>query len=195
MYEIPTTITVNDKEYPIRCKGDYRMVLDCFSCLNDFDLTEEERVYGALEIFYEDFNDIKDFFGIGKETLESLVKEMYWFMECGENPMHSMPYKTIDWDKDSQMICSAVNKVAHMEVRSVEYLHWWTFLGYFSEVGESVLSTVVGIRNKIKRGKKLEKHEKEFKANNPHYFIWDSRTAEQRRDEEEILSLWNQDKR
>lgn len=193
MYEIPTTIVIDDREFPIRCKGDYRMVLDCFSCLNDFELTEQERMLGALIIFYEDFNDIEDFAGIDKELAENLVSKMYNFMECEDAPMQSMPFKTIDWDKDSQMICSAVNKVAHTEVRSVEYLHWWTFMGYFSEVGESVLSTVVGIRTKIKRGKKLEKHEKEFKARNPQYFIWDSRTNEQRRDDEDIRSLWNQE--
>ena len=66
-------------------------------------------------------------------------------------------------------------------------------MGYFAEVGESVLSTVVGIRNKIKRGKKLEKYEKEFREHNPHYFIWDSRTAQERKDEEDILSLWNKE--
>ena len=192
MYGIPTTIVIDDKEFPIRCKGDYRMVLDCFSCLNDFDLTEQERVYGALIIFYEDFNSFEDFIGLGKDLLEELVKKMYNFMECEENPMHSMPFKTIDWDKDSQMVCSAINKVAHTEVRSIEYMHWWTFIGYFSEVGESVLSTVVGIRTKIKKGKKLEKYEKEFKANNPHYFSWDSRTAKQKQDDEDILSIWNQ---
>ena len=193
MYDIPVTIVINDREFPIRCKGDYRMVLDCFSCLNDFELTETERTYGALIIFYEDFNDLEDFIGLDKNSIEALIKAMYNFMECNENPLHSMPFKTIDWDKDSQMICSAVNKVAHTEVRSLEYLHWWTFMGYFSEVGESVMSTVVSIRTKIKRNKKLEKYEKEFKNHNPHYFNWDSRTAEQKQDEQDILSIWNKE--
>lgn len=192
MYEIPTTIVINGQEFPIRCKGDYRMVLDCFVCLNDFELEERERIFACLMIFYEDFNSIEDIFSTDGDLITALVKEMYNFFECGENPMHNMPYKTIDWTKDSQIICSAVNKVAHTEVRSIEYLHWWTFIGYLTEVGEGVLSTVIGIRNKIKKGKKLEKHEKEFKNNNPHYFIWDSRTAEQKRDEEEIRSIWNQ---
>lgn len=193
MYEIPTTIVINGQEFPIRCKGDYRMVLDCFICLNDFELSEQERIYGALEIFYEDFNDMEDFRHYDSETLDQLVKEMYNFMECGEHNTYPMPFKVIDWEKDSQMVCSAVNKIAHTEVRAVEYLHWWTFMGYFAEVGESVLSTVVGIRNKIKRGKKLEKYEKEFREHNPHYFIWDSRTAQERKDEEDILSLWNKE--
>ena len=193
MYEIPTTIVIEDTEFPIRCKGDYRMVLDCFSCLTDFDLDEQERIYGALIIFYEDFNSITDFIGVGREVLERLVKEMYNFMQCEENPMHNTSFKAIDWNKDSQLICSAVNKVAQLEVRAVEYMHWWTFMGYFSEVGESTLATVVNIRTKIKKGKKLEKYEKEFKNNNPHYFNWDSRTVQQRKDDEAILSIWNKE--
>lgn len=192
MYEIPTTIVIDDKEFSIRCKGDYRMVLDCFSCLNDFDLDEKERVFGALIIFYEDFDTLESLLSLDNALISQLVEHMYNFMSCGESPMKSMPYRVIDWNKDGQLICSAVNKISHTEVRSVEYLHWWTFMGYFSEVGESVLSTVVSIRDKIKRGKKLEKYEKEFKATNPHYFIWDSRTNEQKKDDEEILSLWNQ---
>ena len=192
MYEIPTTIVIDDREFPIRCKGDYRMVLDCFSCLNDFELDEQERLLACLIIFYEDFDDIQDLRGLDSTMTQQLVKEMYNFFDCGETPLRATPFKVIDWEKDSQIVSSAVNKVANMEVRSVEYLHWWTFLGYFSEVGESVLSTVVGIRNKIKRGKKLEKHEREFKSQNPHYFIWDSRTIEQKQDDEEIRSIWNQ---
>lgn len=193
MYEIPTTIEIDNRVFPIRCRGDYRMVLDCFVCLNDTDLTETERVLASLIIFYEDFNDISDISAEDDSTLQKLIKAMYNFFECGENPMHSTPFKVIDWDKDSQIIASAVNKVANMEVRSVEYLHWWTFMGYFSEVGESVLATVVSIRNKIKRGKKLEKYEKEFMHNNPHYFNWDSRTLEQKQDDDDILAMWNKE--
>lgn len=193
MYEIPTTITVNEREYPIRCNGDYRMVLDCFSCLNDVELTEQERGIACLMIFYEDFNEIEDFAGVYSETITELTQKMYKFFECDENPVHTTPFKVLDWQKDSQLIASAVNKVAQTEVRSVEYMHWWTFMGYFSEVGESVLSLVVGIRNKIKRNKKLEKYEAEFKKNNPHYFIWDSQTAEEKSEEELIKSIFGED--
>ena len=193
MYEIPTTIEIDNRVFPIRCRGDYRMVLDCFVCLNDTDLTEQERMLASLIIFYEDFNDITDISAEDNSTIQKLIKAMYNFFECGENPVHATPFKVIDWNKDSQIIASAVNKVANVEVRSVEYLHWWTFMGYFSEVGESVLATVVSIRNKIKRGKKLEKHEKEFMHNNPHYFNWDSRTLEQKQDDDDILAMWNKE--
>lgn len=47
-------------------------------------------------------------------------------------------------------------------MRGCKYLHWWTFLGYFREIGEGVFSEVVSIRTKKVRGKKLEKYEREF---------------------------------
>ena len=40
MYSLPTTVKVKDREFHIRDKGDYRMVLDCFSALQDEELSE-----------------------------------------------------------------------------------------------------------------------------------------------------------
>jgi hypothetical protein len=37
-------------------------------------------------------------------------------------------------------------------------------------IGDGALATVVGIRDKIARGKKLEKYEQDFKRDNPQYF-------------------------
>ena len=70
--------------------------------------------------------------------------------------------KTFDWEQDEKMIFSGVNKVAGFEVRSEEYLHWWTFLGYFSEMGEGLFTVVTNIRCKRAKGKKLEKWEQDF---------------------------------
>lgn len=171
------------------------MVLDLISCLNDRELTEQERAVAGVIIFYEDFNDIEDVLACEPSLFQELVSKMFWFISCDSNSGGvQLPYKVIDWDADAQLVCSAINKVAHTEVRAVEYLHWWTFIGYYMEIGESVLSTVVSIRSKMKKGKKLEKWEREFKASNPNYFIWDARTAQELEDEELIKSIWNSDK-
>ena len=99
---------------------------------------------------------------------------MFDFFNCGRSQSigKKMNHKLIDWEQDSQIICSAINKVANKEVRAEPYIHWWTFMGYYSAVGESLLSTIVSIRDKIVRGKKLEKHERIFRQENPEYFIW-----------------------
>ena len=194
MYELPTTITVNDAVFTIRNKGDYRMVLDCFQVLNDVELSEKERTLACLIIFYEDFNDIESVLSIDEETLKSLIDNTFLFFNCGQK--HSSAetnYKTIDWETDSQLISAAVNKVAGKEIRAEQYIHWWTFMGYFNSIGESALSTVVGIRSKIAKGKKLEKYEQEFKRDNPQYFTWDMRTLKQKEEDELLNQLWNKE--
>lgn len=190
MYEIPVSLTVNGTTRAIRNRGDYRIVLDCFSVLNDMELTRDERYYAALIIFYEDFNELADL-SLGQDELTALIRAMFDFFNCGQPEKQTQNYKLIDWETDSQIICAAINKVAQTEIRSLPYLHWWTFMGYYLSIGESVLSTVVGIRDKIKRGKKLEKYEREYRQNNPHYFVWDSKTAQEKEDDELIRQLWN----
>lgn len=192
MYEIPTTITVGSTEYRIRNKGDYRMVLDCFSALQDASLNSNERLFCSLIIFYEDINCIAD---INKfEDLEEAATKMFDFFNCGRSQSvgKKMNHKLIDWEQDSQIICSAINKVANKEVRAEPYIHWWTFMGYYSAVGESLLSTIVSIRDKIVRGKKLEKHERIFRQENPEYFVWNTNNIDEEA-EELFNELWNKE--
>lgn len=194
MYELPTTIKINDTIYTIRNLGDYRMVLDCFQVLNDVELSEKERIIACLIIFYEDLNELEDVLSLDGDTTQSLLDNAFLFFNCGQK--HSSGetnYKTLDWEQDSQLISSAVNKVAGKEVRAEQYLHWWTFMGYFNAVGESALATVIGIRSKIAKGKKLEKYENEFRRDNPQYFSWDMRTLKQKEDDELLNKLWNRE--
>lgn len=189
MYEIPTSINLGGHEFHIRKDGDYRMVLDCFCALEDTELTGSERVVSALMIFYEDINTVDDLAKF--EDIQEAVSEMFKFFNCngvGKNVNH----KLVDWENDSQLICSAVNKVANMEIRSAPYIHWWTFMGYYAAVGESPLSTIIGIRDKIIRGKKLEKYESEFKRNNPSYFVWNSSTVQDQEADKYVREqIWN----
>lgn len=194
MFELPTSIVIEDVEYPIRNAGDYRMVLDCFSALQDVSLNEEERIIASLMIFYEDVLSLDNLFEIfnTNELLAEATKQMYRFFSCNDDrPGRQVPYKLIDWEQDQQMIAGAVNKVAGFEIRSAEYIHWWTFMGYYGNVGKSTMATVIDIRNKLKSGKKLEKQEKEFQRDNPQYFIWNSKSIEEQEADEWVREIWN----
>ena len=191
MYRLPTKVTVDDLEFNIRERGDFRMVLDCFKALQDEELSEDYRVLASLLIFYNelnDFNDLRKF----EPQLNGLVKEMYKFINGGEteSPGAERDVALVDWEQDSQLVCAAINNVANQEIRSVEYLHWWTFLGYYMSIGQSVLSTVVGIRDKIAHHKKLEQWEKDFKKNNPKYFVW-RQTAQEQDLNNLVREIWN----
>ena len=191
MYELQTTVRINQVPFKITNKGDFRMVLDCFEALDDRELSPSEQMYAALIIFYEDLNSIEDIV-LHKDILEELQCEMVKFFNGGDANLQSNThnYRLIDWSKDSNLICSAINNVAKQEIRALDYLHWWTFLGYYTAVGECPLSNIIGIRYKIAKGEKLEKHEQKFKQENPEYFNIDLRSREQQEADDYVRKLW-----
>ena len=85
-----------------------------------------------------------------------------WFVNCGREETKDPGPQLISWQQDAQEIVADVNKVAGQEIRSLPFLHWWTFLGGYMEIGECTFSTIVSIRSKKAKGKKLEKWEEEF---------------------------------
>lgn len=192
MYSLPTSVEIGGVKYGLRNRGDYRTILDIFSVLEDPELEKNERLISALIIFYEDFNSIEDV--LDCEDIETATKEMFNFFDAGrpESPQ-TQQRKLIDWAGDETMIVAAVNNVAKTEIRSIEYLHWWTFMSYYMSVGESILSTVVGIREKMTKGKTLEKWERQFKMENPQYFNWNSKTADEIEAENWVMSVWNKE--
>ena len=154
---LPQSLNIKGKEIEIRT--DYRIALNIFVAYSDPDLKPEEKAEVLLTCLYKcELKDIPD--------IPEAIKEACWFLNGGNYEEAVQGPKVMDWEQDEQMIFSAVNKVANKELRAEEYVHWWTFLGYFREVGEGLFSTVVNIRSKKARGKKLDKFEKEFAEKN-----------------------------
>lgn len=163
---LPEYLTVGETDYNIR--SDYRNVLQIFEAFQDPELSKEEKWIVATYLLFEDFScadDVLEALENGFDIAEA-QKKIKWFISSGLPDGEKLEKPVYDWRKDEQMIFSAVNKVAGRETRELEYLHWWTFLGYFNEVGEGTFSFIVGIRDKLNKGKKLEKNEKEFLAKN-----------------------------
>lgn len=163
---LPDVLTVGGEDYSIRT--DYRNVLQVFEAFQDPDLTQEEKWIVAIYLLFENFSCADDVLEAAQDgfNLVEAMKQISWFISAGQPEKQVLEQPTYNWTQDEQIIFSAVNKVAGRETRELEYLHWWTFLGYFNEVGEGTFSFIVGIRHKLNKGKKLEKHEKEFLSHN-----------------------------
>lgn len=163
---LPETLTVGSEDYSIRT--DYRNVLQVFEAFQDLELQPEEKWIVSIYLLFEDFSCDDDVLEAAQNgfDLGEAMKQISWFISAGQPEKQVLEQPTYNWTQDEQMIFSAVNKVAGRETRELEYLHWWTFLGYFNELGEGTFSFVVGIRHKLNKGKKLEKHEKEFLSHN-----------------------------
>ena len=154
-WELPETAEIGGQVYELNT--DFRDILEILSYLNEPDHPEYLRWRIAIALFYEG--------EIPKENYIEAMQYLSAFISYGEADTKPGP-KLLDWEQDAYAIVADVNKVAGTEIRSLPYLHWWTFLSYFQAIGEGQLSTIVSIRDKMRRGKKLEKWEQDYYREN-----------------------------
>lgn len=178
LWSLPDTAEVSGKEYSI-CT-DYRDILQIIDVLDDINEDNTTKAIVAMSLFYDDFDSIP------VDKYDDAVAAMLGFISAGEPDGGGGP-KLIDWGQDAGIIVSEVNKVAGCETRAMPHLHWWTFVGYFRAIGEGQLSYIVGIRDKIARGKALEEHERRFYHQNR--AVVDIKKSLSKA-EEDTLKLW-----
>lgn len=129
--------------------------------MNDPELDEQAKAVVMLQILFENWQSIP------LEHLTEACQKACEFIDCGQfddSPNKPKP-RLMDWEQDGDMIVPAVNKVAGKEIRTVPYMHWWTFLDISWNLAsvcstrllESVLkrrrakNSINGKRNSIKR--------------------------------------------
>ena len=150
--QLPRELEVNGRMYAIRT--DFRDVLNILCAFSDPELEDGEKVYTCLYILFEDFDSIPE------DDLEAAFTAALSFIDNGAKPEEQKSPRVMDWEQDENLLFPAINKVAGCEVRSAEYIHWWTFIGYYMEISEGVFSNVLSLRMKKAKGKKLEKWSK-----------------------------------
>lgn len=155
MYDLPISLEVCGVEYEIR--SDYRAVLDILAALSDIELDTNEKALIALVILYPAFEEMPT------EHYQEALNKCFWFIDCGneEDHAHKAP-KLMDWEQDFQYIAAPINRVVGTEIRALEYLHWWSFISAYYEIGDCTFAQIVRIRDKKARGKALDKQEKEW---------------------------------
>lgn len=163
-WDFPTSLNIGGVDYEIRT--DYRAVLDLFTALSDPELTDEDEQVTAymqnrvmLEIMFPQCDDIP------LEHMQEALEKVTEFIDMGISDDRKKP-KTMDWEQDAPILIPAINRVLNCEIRAQKHIHWWTFLGAYMEIGESLFSNIVHIRQKKANGKKLEKWEQDFYNDN-----------------------------
>lgn len=158
-WELPVSLTVGGTEYAIRT--DFRDVLHVLDVFADGAYEQDEKAAVCLRVMYPDWETIP------QEQHQLALDAAVEFIDCGvpAGGKRNAP-RLVDWQQDAPVIIPAVNRVLGQEVRAMKYLHWWTFLGAYMELGECLFNTVLGLRQKRARGKKLEKYEQEFVREN-----------------------------
>ncbi len=180
--ELPYSLTVNKKQYEIYC--DFRDVINAICAYSDPELGNYEKSYILVHNLYVNDEDIPE------EDFEEALKQACWFVDCGKayKETENSP-RLMDWEQDYNLIIPAVNKNANViDVRELPFMHWWTFNGYLQERGECAFSSVVEVRDKMARGRNLEKYEREFlNANREQIILKDKYTEEQQKQIDELF--------
>lgn len=178
-YDLPKTADFDGVAYEIR--SDWRVAIDIIEAMNDVEIDDEERIHVVLSCFYPEYKEIP------LDSIQEAIDYVYWFIGGGGSDEGSTPTnlsKLMDWAQDLPIIISPINRVLGFEVRAVEYLHWWTFLSAYYEMGgDCLFAQVVAIRKKRLQGKKLDKQDQAFYQENRNIIDFKTKLS----DEEEAL--------
>lgn len=160
IYDLPKSLEVCGEVYEIR--SDFREILDIIEILNDEELVESERAFVTLLFFYPGFGNMPT------ESYQEALEQCFWFINGGKHEVagDKNPPRLMDWQQDFPYIISPVNRVIGHEIRADAYLHWWTFLSAYMEIGECTFAQMVHIREAKLRGNKLDASDQEWYRRN-----------------------------
>lgn len=190
-WELPTYIEIDGKSYAIRT--DFRAVLDVLTAMSDPDLflpdaSEQEKAYIRMDTLLQIM--VEDYENLPPEKLEEACEAVIEIIDCGIKDDGKRKPHTMDWQQDAQIIIPAINRVQGTEIRALPYLHWWTFLGAYMEIGECLFAQVVHIRQKKQNHQKLEKWENDFYNQNKDIIDLRKKISEEQKIEMENLEKW-----
>ena len=144
--EVPTTVIIDDVEFDIN--SDFRISMMFELLINDPELSERERLYQTLILYYP----------IIPSNLEAAVDKIMWFYKCGkeeekeENNNTSKPtgkstMRIYDYEHDSEIIFASFMKSYGINLQR-DNLHWWEFKSLFDNIDEdSKLYKIMEIRS------------------------------------------------
>lgn len=176
IWSLPTSLNLSGVDWQIRT--DFRCILGILTELNNPEYDNEEKWLIVLDILYVDFDNMP--YALYSEAYNKALD----FIDMGtkEEDAKQKP-RVMDWEQDASLIIPAVNRVLGKEIRAMTYVHWWTFLSAYMEIGECSYSHILNIRTKKAKGKTLEKWEQEYLRENKNIVELKHRITEEEKQE------------
>lgn len=132
--KLPVSVTINGWEYPIR--SDFRTMIKFEQLMQDPAVTDQDRTWLALNLFYPEIPD----------DLDQAVEKMIWFYRCDKQDNLYMKRakkkkskktdRIYDFEYDDDYIYAAFMAQYHMDLHRVKNLHWWKFRAMFNSLNE-----------------------------------------------------------
>ena len=186
---LPQTVSVLGKEYDINT--DFRTFIKICEIISNEQLSQEQK---CVKVIYEAFGHTTLPPSL-KETLKALSKfqARCFDDDCNKERERTDNYRKeriVDFYEDSGLIYAAFLTQYGINLKTIEYMHWWDFLELFYGLsGEHKILEAMKVRScnlsKIKN-KQERARMRELKRV---YRLKDLRTSQER--EEEIANLFS----
>lgn len=127
---LPECVEIDGIEYKIR--ADFRISILFEMMMQDEELSDEEKLLKALELYYP----------IIPDNVEEAIDKIKWFYRCGKdivksnNKIHSESIKIYDYEYDDDYIYSAFLNQYNIDLQDIKHLHWWKFKAMFKSLNE-----------------------------------------------------------
>ena len=181
---LPTKVFIVGRSYDINY--DFRPSIIFSSMMNDDSLSEEEKVLGALKLYYP---------VIPKNT-EKAIEKIYWFYSRGNVEEDNKKVKqgkrifkrnnkrAYDFEADSDLIFTAFMSQYNINLNK-ENLHWWEFMALFNSLKDD--NEIVKIMNyrTIDLTSIEDKKERKMYSDLQKYYSLEDRIS---KEEEELLN-------
>lgn len=184
---LPTEIEINNKAYEVN--SDFRTLILLNLLLCDQQIDDTDKVKQALILFYPK---------IPVDINEAIAK-MSWFNRCGKEIEYKKIKKTksttgkrtLDYEKDADLIYSAFMSQYKLDLQDIEELHWWKFQSLLNGLNEDNRLCEIMKYRSMDISKIQDKEQKKFyKEMQEIYSLDDGFTLEEIEELEEEKDKW-----
>lgn len=130
--KLPTSLLIDGYEYLIN--SDFRAMIQFEVMMFDEDLSDEERITQALELFYDEC----------PHDIAQAIDRLLWFYRCGKDEESDVKSsgsgsaeRIYSFAHDDAYIFSAFLNQYATNLQEIEYLHWWQFRALFKSLNDS----------------------------------------------------------
>lgn len=170
---------IKERMGDIEINTDFRISILFELLMQDNELSEKDKITQALQLYYPDFLQIKDF--------EKAIEDILWFYRCGKELANSKgtnkgtKKQIYNYEFDAEYIYSAFMQQYGIDLQDIKELHWWKFKALFNGLSENTqFVKIMGYRAIDTRKIKDKKEKKRYKELQELYALPDMRTEEEK---------------
>lgn len=180
----PTSLVVDGEEYKINAGFRESILFEIM--MQDPDLTERDKIYAALSIYFPEEMPT---------NIAAAIDQIIWFYRCGkeepekpdnlvedeEDNTPSTPQQIYSFEADDDYIYAAFLSQYGIDLQDIDFLHWWKFKAMFKSLEDSNKIVKIMEYRAMKIHPDMSKQEKDFyRSMKKAYALPDNRSEEEK---------------